>query len=72
MCRAAKPYDNVTECTVVHVHYPAPYYPARVNVEYVALLDVVVYHCREEVMCCSYRMDVSGKVQVDRFHRKYL
>jgi len=72
VCSPAKPYNYVAEGTVIHVHYPAPHYPARVYVELIALLKVIVYHCGEEVMCCSYRMYVACKVQVDRFHRKDL
>ena len=60
---------NVAQRAVIHVHYTAPANAAAVDVEAVAPVHVVVDHRRQQVMCRGNRVEVTGKVQVDVFHR---
>ena len=53
---------------VVEVEDAFPDHAAHVDIEGVALLDMVVDDGGEQVVCCGDGMEVSGKVQVDVFH----
>ena len=53
---AAKTDDDVTEHAVIHIHDTVPYDAARIDAEYVPLLDVVVHHGSEKIVCSGDRM----------------
>ena len=65
---AAHAVDDVAELAVVHVDAAAPDDAARVDVELVALLDVVVEHGGDEVVGSADGVEVAGEVQVDVLH----
>ena len=68
----AQAVHNETKLTIVHVHAAFPGDFSRVDTERVALIDVIVEHCRKQVVCRSYCVKVTRKVQIDVFHRHYL
>ena len=72
MSFATQTNNDVTEFTVVHINNAFPNDTARVNIESIALLHMVVYHCRKEHMSRSNSVEVTGEVQVNIFHRNYL
>ena len=69
---SAKSIYYKTKLTVVHIHASSPGDLSRVNVQLVALIDMVVDHCCKKVICCADRMEVTGEVQVDILHRNDL
>ena len=69
---AAQAYYDVAQLAVVHIYNTLPRNTARVNVQSVALLDMVVQHCCQQHMCGGDSMEVTGKVQVDVLHRHNL
>ena len=64
----AEAVDHVAELTVVHVDAAAPNDVVEVDVELVALLDVVVEHSGEQVVGSTDGVEVAGEVQVDVLH----
>ena len=72
MSLAAQTDNDVAQLTIIHIDNAFPNNAARVNVEHVALLDVVVEHCGKQHMRRGNRMEVTGKVQVDVLHRHNL
>ena len=67
--RTAEGDDDLAQGPVIHVHNPFPGNQAGVKIQPVAVVDVVVKHCRQQVVRGAYCMKVAGKVQVDVFHR---
>ena len=64
--------DDVPELPVVHVHAPPPGDPAHVDVQGIALLDVVVQHGGQEVVGRPDGMEVPSEVEVDVLHGHHL
>ena len=68
----ATPPSEVTICAqrpVVHVDGAAPGDAARIDVELVAPIDVVVDHRREQIVGGADRVEVAGEMEVDVLHR---
>ena len=61
--------DDRTQRAVVHVDAAPPSDPARINVEFVAPIDVVVDHCAEQIVGRADRVKVAGKMEIDVLHR---
>ena len=72
VCSSAKAVYYVTKLTVVHIYASFPCDLTWVNVQVIALEDMVVDHCCKKVVCRTDRMEVTGKVKVDILHRNYL
>ena len=68
----AQAADNVAQLAVVHVHNPFPHDFAGINIQGIALLDVVVDESRHEVIGNTNGVEVAGKVEVDVLHRNDL
>ena len=66
---AAQTVDDISELAVVHIDTALPDDPTRVDIELIALLDVVVEHRSTQVVCSPDCMKVPGEMQVDVFHR---
>ena len=62
-------HDDLAQRAVVHVHDAAPDDAARVDVELVAPVDVVVDHRRQQVVRRGDGVEVAGEVEVDVLHR---
>ena len=69
---SAKSYDDISERTVVCVGNTGKQYAARVYIKFITLLNVVVYHCAEEIVSGCDGVEVSREVEVDIFHREHL
>src|SRR5215211_2476275 len=65
----AQPCDDVPQGPVVYVHHPPPGDAVWLDVQDVALVEVVVDHGSELVVGLRDRVDVAGKVQIERLHR---
>ena len=72
ICSSAKTIYYVTKLTVVHIYASSPGDLSRINVQSVALENVVVDHCCQQVVCRADRMEITGEVKVDIFHRNNL
>ena len=69
---AAKVDHNIAQGTVIHVHHAAPDNAARVNLKFVAPIDMVVDHRAQQVMGRGDRMKIAREMQVHFFHRHNL
>ena len=65
---AAQAVNDEAELTVVHVHAAAPYDLTGVDVQSIALIDVVIQHSGQQVVGSADCMEVTGEVQVDVLH----
>ena len=70
--RFAVAADDVAQLAVVHVHRAPPQHAFGVDVQRVALIDVVVEHGGKQVVGRTDGVEVAGEVQVDVFHRQNL
>ena len=68
----AKAGRDLAQGAVVHVDHTTPNDPADVDLQFVAPIDVVIDHCRQQRMRGSDRVEVACKVQVHLFHRHNL
>ena len=66
--RAAERAGDVAQGTVVHVHHALPGDAAHVDVQFVAVVDVVVQHRGQQVVGQGDGGKVAGKVEIDVFH----
>ena len=69
---APQAVHDVSELPVVHVHAPPPGDFLGVDAQGIPLLDVVVQHSRQQVVCRANGMEVPGKVEVDVLHGYHL
>ena len=69
---AAQSVHHETQLTVVHVHAPLPDDFPGIDAQRISLLDVIVQHRRQQVVCRPDGMEVTGKVQVDILHGHHL
>ena len=65
---AAETVYNVAELAVVHIDGTLPSDLLCIDAKGIALLDVIVEHCREQVVRSTDRVKVAGKVKVDVLH----
>ena len=72
VCLSAKSVYDKTQLTVIHIHTSSPSDLSRIDVQLIALVDMVVDHCCKQVVCCADRMEVTGEVKVDILHRHNL
>ena len=66
---AAEADDDIAQRAVVHVDGAGPGDAARVDVQFVAVVDVVVDQRGEQVVGRGDGVEVAGEVQVDLLHR---
>ena len=65
---AAHAVNNITQLTVVHIDAASPGDLAGVDAQSVALVDVVIQHGSQQVVCSTDCVEVTGEVQVDVLH----
>ena len=70
--RFAHAVDDVAQLTVVHIDHATPQHAFRIDVQLIALIDMVVEHGGEQVIRRTDGVKVAGKVQVNVFHRQNL
>ena len=66
---AAEAVDDEAELTVVHIDAAAPGDAARVDVEAIALINMVIQHGSQQVVGSADGVEVAGEVEVDILHR---
>ena len=59
----------MTQLAVVHINAALPGYVLDIDVQGVALLNVVVKHCRKKVVRRTDGVEITCKVEVDILHR---
>ncbi len=64
--------DDVAQLAVVHIDHAPPQHAFGVDVQLVALIDMVVEHRGKQIICRTDGVKISGEVQVDVFHRQNL
>ena len=69
---AAQAVGDKAELAVIHIHTAAPGDAAGVDLQGVALVDVVVDHSGQQVVGGADGVEITGEVQVDVFHRNHL
>jgi len=65
---SAKTVGYKAKLAVVHIHATLPGDAARVDIQSVSLIDVIVEHCRQKVVCRTDSVEVTCEVQVDILH----
>ena len=65
---AAEAVDDEAELTVVHIHAAAPGDAARVDVQAIALINMVIQHGGQQVVGSADGVEVAGEVEVDVLH----
>ena len=68
----AETVGEETELTVVHVDAAPPNDAARVDLQLVALIDMVVDHSRQQVVRRADGMEVAREMEIDVLHRRDL
>ncbi len=66
---AAQSGHDVAQVAVVHIQHAPPGDAVRVDIQRVALVDVVVDHGRQQVVGRGDGVDVAGHVEVELLHR---
>ena len=69
---AAEADDDGTKRPVVHVHRARPRDSAGIEAECIALMQVIVEHCRQQIVRGRDGVKVPGEVEVDLVHGKHL
>ena len=69
---ATEPDHYVAECAVIEIQHTFPHHAAHIDVQRIALLDMVVNDRRQQVMRRRNRMKIPGEMQVDVLHRNNL
>ena len=69
---AAHADDDLAQRSVVHVERAPPDDAARVDVERVAPMDVIVDHRGEQIVRRGDRVEIAGEMQIDFVHRRDL
>ena len=70
--RFAHTVDDVAQLAVVHIDHATPQHAFRIDVQLVALIDMVVEHGGEQVIRRTNGVEVAREVQIDVFHRQHL
>ncbi len=65
---SSQPVNHVAQLPVVHVHTAAPGYALGVNIQAVALINMVIQHCRQQVVGGAYCVEIAGKVEIYILH----
>ena len=72
VCLIAQPHYDITQDTIIHVFTALPDNLSGINAKFIALLDMVVQKCCQQIVCRSNCMKISGKMKIQFLHRYYL
>ena len=61
---ATQARDDVTQRAVINVQNAWPRDGAFLDVELISLMQVVIDHCRQQVVCSCDRVEIAGQVQI--------
>ena len=65
---SAKTVNDEPELSVVHVDASSPGNLARIDVQLISLIDVIIDHGCQQIVRGSDRMEIAGEVEIDVFH----
>ena len=65
-------HNAVSQRTIVHIETPFYLHTARIDIQGVSLLNVIVKKRTEQIVGRCNRMHISGKMQVNILHRNHL
>ena len=66
---AAQTQHDTAQGAFIQVHHPPPSDSTRINRQFIAMMDMVVDHRRQQIVGAGHGVDVAGEMQVDVFHR---
>ena len=69
---SAESDHDVSELTIVHIDAALPVDGLQVDAKLVALLDMIIEECGEQVVCARDGMEVTGEMKVQILHGNYL
>ena len=72
VCGATECDDDLAQRAIVHIDDAAEIDAARVDLELIAPIEMIVDHRREQIMRRGNRMEIASEVEVDRLHRHHL
>ena len=72
VCLVAKSYHNITKDSVIHVLTALPHDLPGIDVQIIALLDMIVQQRSQQVVGRGDGMKITGKMQIQFIHRHYL
>ena len=62
----------MAQSTIIHIEYALPRDATHIDIECVAVVDMIIEQCGKQVVCDTNRMQVAIEVQVDVFHWNHL
>ena len=72
VARSAQSGSDAAQRTVVHVNHPLPGDAPRINAQRVAVMDVIVDGCGQQVVGRCDGREITGEMEVDVLHRHHL
>ena len=70
--RAAQTDDDVAQGAIVHIQDTLPDNAPRIDIEGIALMDVVVDHSGQKVVGLPDGVNITGEMEIDVLHGQYL
>ena len=70
--RSTQPSDDVAQGAVIDIDTTLPCHATRIDVERIALMDVVINDGGQRIGGCGDSVKITGEVEVDVLHRNYL
>src|SRR5699024_3099656 len=62
----------LTQCAVIHIHDTLPGYATRIDIQFVAVMQMIVDECSQCIVGSRDCMEVTVEVEVDLLHRQNL
>ena len=63
---------NGSECSVIHIQTSLPDNLCRIDIQRISLINGVVQHSRNQIVCGCDCMHITGKMKINGFHRNNL
>ena len=67
-----EPHHEIAQCPIVHVHHSGPGDSARVDIQAVPMVNMIIDRRRKKIVRQPNRMKVSREMEIDLLHGKYL
>ena len=72
MSLTAQANHDIAQLAVIHINYALPHDAARVDIQSIALLDMIIQHRAKQHVRAGNSVEVTSEVQVDVLHGHYL
>ena len=63
---------DAAQRAIIHVNRAAPGNAARIQAKFIAPIDVVIQHRRQQIIGAGDGVEIPGEMQIDIFHRQHL